>query len=614
MPNQVRIGVGVTGAKGAASELDGIRDRFDKMRAQGAKGFAIGAAAGATTFALGAMQSALGGAVGAIQDSITAASDMNETLQKSQVVFGDASGGIEKFGRGAALSMGLSENAAIGAAASIGNLLRSTGTAPAEIAPMSTALVKLASDLASFNNISVEDALAKLQSGIVGQERPLRELGVAISAASVDAEALTLGFKKVNGVFTEGEKVQARYALIFKQTGTAQGDFARTSTAMANQQRELNAELENTSVKVGGKVVPIVIDGQRAIIGLSAATDLLTDSSKFAAAEQEDLAHTMAKGLLGLGPFANWLGSVSLNMMDFGKAAVLTADQVAQAADSNIGSIERTRGAFGRESDGIMGSLGDMKDAAWDWRHALGRDAGAVIRSFDKVRNAMADDAQGMIDGYFDPVEKRAALHDVRLQVLADQDALRTSKTAEDARQARDDIAQSLDDEASALVDLSKTGDLTKQDVANFTTDAHRSFQGMSKGAIKDVLRIIDQLNALANMPNIHKTVTIDEIVKVTKQDQGSKNDTHGKGHGKLEFDTGGMVDAPAGVPVDATLHGKEMVLTEAQQRAVFGSGARGGGDTYNYNIYPQGRWDVDKNSVAEAVRRLRAISTKRAA
>jgi hypothetical protein len=230
----------------------------NKLSANIKTGVAAGATAAVASFGLGLLENAARGLGGAIADSIRAASDLNETIQKSHVVFGSSAGDIEAWGKTAATSMGLSENAAIGAAASIGNLLLSTGTSPAKIAPMSKALVGLASDLASFNNISVEDALAKLQSGLVGQERPLRELGVAISAASVDTEAAALGFHKLNGEFSEGEKVQARYALIFQQTATAQGDFARTADQLANTQRILNAEMDDASAKFGKSLTPAV--------------------------------------------------------------------------------------------------------------------------------------------------------------------------------------------------------------------------------------------------------------------------------------------------------------------------------------------------------------------
>jgi hypothetical protein len=262
-----RISILATLDDKVSSGLDKIRDKLDTVGGKGTGSTAFGVLAAKGLAMVGSLAVEAGSkVVGFAEDSIKAASDLNETLQKSSVVFGSSAADVEAWGKSAAASMGLSDNAAVGAAASIGNLLLSTGTAKEKIAPMSEGIVQLAADLASFNNIPVEDALAKLQSGLVGQERPLRELGVAISAASVDTEAAALGFHKLNGTFTEGEKVQARYALIFKQTSTAQGDFARTSGGMANQQRILTAEMENTSAELGTHLIPLVIALQKDLI------------------------------------------------------------------------------------------------------------------------------------------------------------------------------------------------------------------------------------------------------------------------------------------------------------------------------------------------------------
>ena len=88
MPNQVRVGVGVTGASKASSDLDRFRDKFTNLQKQGAKGLAIGAGIGVFNAGVGLATEALGGLTSAFFDSIKAASDLNETENKSAVVFG----------------------------------------------------------------------------------------------------------------------------------------------------------------------------------------------------------------------------------------------------------------------------------------------------------------------------------------------------------------------------------------------------------------------------------------------------------------------------------------------------------------------------------------------
>ncbi len=273
MPNQVRVGVGVTGAKGASSELDRLRDKFTALQKQGAKGLAIGAGVAATSAGLSLIGNALGGVTGFMAHSVQAASDLNETLSKSKVVFGSAAAGVEAFGESAATSLGLSKQAAIEAAASFGNVFKGLGFAADQSAKMSENLVKLAGDLASFNNIDPTEALEKLRSGLAGEAEPLRSVGVFLTEAQVKAKAMQLGLADAHGELSEGAKILARYHLILDQTGTAQGDFARTSDGLANSQRIANAEYENAQAILGQKLLPVQLAFTRALIGSTDAFD-----------------------------------------------------------------------------------------------------------------------------------------------------------------------------------------------------------------------------------------------------------------------------------------------------------------------------------------------------
>jgi hypothetical protein len=123
---------------------------------------------------------------------------------------------------------------------------------------MSKTLVQLAADLASFNNTSVQDAIEALRSGISGETEPLKRYGVAINDVRLKEEALRLGLiQTAKGTLPVAVKAQAAYALILKDTALAQGDFARTSTGYANQQRILAAEMENLNAELGEHLLPL---------------------------------------------------------------------------------------------------------------------------------------------------------------------------------------------------------------------------------------------------------------------------------------------------------------------------------------------------------------------
>lgn len=121
---------------------------------------------------------------------------------------------------------------------------------------MSQNLTQLGYDLSSFFNISIEDAMQKLQSGISGELEPLRRLGYDLSQARLEQTALNLGIKESVASMTQAEKAELRYYAIMTQVTTAQGDMARTLEAPANQLRILQAQLTQAARAIGNIFIP----------------------------------------------------------------------------------------------------------------------------------------------------------------------------------------------------------------------------------------------------------------------------------------------------------------------------------------------------------------------
>lgn len=218
----------------------------------------IGLGIGAAGF--NALTSALGGVTEYISGSIQAASDLNETVSKVGVVFGDSAKEILAWGEDSATALGMSKNQALSAAGTYGNLLVSLGLTGEKAAGMSKEMVGLAADLASFNNASPEETLAAIQSGLVGETEPLRKFGINLNDAALRQEAMAMGLTKTTTqVLPANIKAQAAYSLILKQSTTAQGDFARTSGGLANQQRIAEAKLANLSATIGQKLLPVMV-------------------------------------------------------------------------------------------------------------------------------------------------------------------------------------------------------------------------------------------------------------------------------------------------------------------------------------------------------------------
>ncbi len=123
---------------------------------------------------------------------------------------------------------------------------------------MSQQLTQLGYDISSFFNISVEDAMTKLESGIAGELEPLRRLGYDLSQAKLKAVALSLGIDKAVSSMTQAEKAELRYYAIMTQVTDAHGDMARTLDAPANQLRILNAQVTQLGRSLGNFFIPLL--------------------------------------------------------------------------------------------------------------------------------------------------------------------------------------------------------------------------------------------------------------------------------------------------------------------------------------------------------------------
>lgn len=201
---------------------------------------------------------ALGALTTAAVPAVKAASDLNETVSKTNVIFGAAAKEVLAFGDTTAKSMGISKTAALDAASTFGVFGKAAGLTGTQLATFSTDFTALAADLASFNNTTPEDAIVALGAALRGESEPIRRYGVLLNDATLKQEALNLGIYDGSGALTAQQKVLAAQAAIYKQTGDAQGDFARTSNGLANQQRILSASLRDTQAAIGRALLPVV--------------------------------------------------------------------------------------------------------------------------------------------------------------------------------------------------------------------------------------------------------------------------------------------------------------------------------------------------------------------
>lgn len=195
-----------------------------------------------------------------VNKTITDASNLQEAESKVTAVFGAQAQEIYKWSKTTSTALGVSSRAALEAAGTYGNLFQAFGIGQTESVRMSKRLVELAADMASFNNVPIDEALTALRSGLSGETEPLKRFGVALNDVRLRQEALNLGIYDGEGVLSVAQKSQAAYALILRDTALQQGDVARTSTGLANQKKFLAAQVEDLSGTFGAVLLPVMVN------------------------------------------------------------------------------------------------------------------------------------------------------------------------------------------------------------------------------------------------------------------------------------------------------------------------------------------------------------------
>lgn len=178
-------------------------------------------------------------------------SDLQEVQNVVDVTFGDMNRQVDAFAKNSIKQYGLSELAAKEYMGTYGSMAKSFGFASEEVYGLSAAITGLTGDLASFRNLTTDEAYTKLKSIFTGETESLKEIGVVMTQTALDQYALNEGLGKTTANMTEQEKVMLRYRFVMSALSDAQGDFARTSGSWANKVRVLNLQFESLKATIG---------------------------------------------------------------------------------------------------------------------------------------------------------------------------------------------------------------------------------------------------------------------------------------------------------------------------------------------------------------------------
>lgn len=298
----VKIGADASGLTKELKKSEGNLQSFSKrMEAIGTKMKNIGSTmTAAVTLPVLAMGAA----------SFKLASDYQESLNKVDVAFQGNAEEVKAWSKTTLKSFGIAKGTALDMAATYGDMATSMGLSTQQAADMSTSMVGLAGDLASFKNIGIDQANTALAGIFTGETESLKQLGIVMTQANLDEYALSQGIKKKTKDLTQAEQVQLRYNYVMEKTRNAQGDFARTGGGAANQMRIFGESLKELGATMGENLLPVItpiIHGINEMIKRFGAMSPATQKMVLAIA---GIVAAVGPVLIAIGAMASGLGAV----------------------------------------------------------------------------------------------------------------------------------------------------------------------------------------------------------------------------------------------------------------------------------------------------------------
>ena len=242
--------------------------------------------------------------------SVSAASDLNESMSAVGTVFGDSAKNIHGYAGEVSDILGLSRQDALNYSATLGAIFTAAGVNADSIDDMSNKTLEMGADFASFYNTSPEDAVHALTAAYTGEYESLKKYGVILNEDIINQTALANGIWDGEGAMTQAQKTMATYLAIQERMGPVQGDFVRTSDGLANSQRILKAKFKDTIAQLGMQFLPLVLKLIQKLMALMEWFGKLSPEQKKWIVVIAAVLAALGPLLLILGAFAAALGAI----------------------------------------------------------------------------------------------------------------------------------------------------------------------------------------------------------------------------------------------------------------------------------------------------------------
>ena len=395
-----------------SKSLSGISRNLDDLKGKGS------AAAKGFDMSFGKIAGAVGGAYAAVMgfrasfefvgDSIKKASDLAETMNKVNVIFGSSAGAVADFASNAVEKLGMTRQEALDGASTFAVFGKASGLAGDSLVGFSKNLVQLSTDFASFYNTSPEEAIQAIGAALRGESEPIRKYGVLLDDATLKAEAMKLGLYDGNGALDAQAKSLAAYNAILGQSGIAQGDFANTSDSLSNQLKIATASFAELKTEIGEQLQPVAksfVEFLNAEM-IPALRDSVKEYKEFATATQDaamgnyetndaagkatgglDLLRTMMVSVIG--PINDLVNGTT----EFRDRANAAAEAAKKNADG-ISNVSEAAGVAATETESAATNIKAVGESAIDASGKLtkaGLEAAAASGGFSGLGEKAAD-------------------------------------------------------------------------------------------------------------------------------------------------------------------------------------------------------------------------------
>lgn len=344
------------------------------------------------------------------KECVELGSNLIEVQNVVDVTFTTMSDKVNEFAKNAMTSAGLSETMAKRYVGTFGAMSKSFGFSEAQAYDMSTALTQLTGDVASFYNISQDEAYTKLKSVFTGETETLKDLGVVLTQNALDQYALANGYGKTTSAMTEQEKVALRLAFVQKQLSAASGDFIRTSGSWANQVRVMQLQLQSLKATVGQGLINLFTPVLKVINTLLGKLATLANAFKsftelITGKKSSGQTGASGAGLVGTDPMADTADQ-------YGDAA----DNAEKLADATNDTADATKKAT-KAAKGYLSPLDEINnystDKSVDSSSKVPGAPGATGGLADKMKDAVQNvdygkvaEGETVLDKMSKPLEK----------------------------------------------------------------------------------------------------------------------------------------------------------------------------------------------------------------